>query len=154
MKTTCIQRRAQEGRKMKVRSLGLNLMLCVLLITTGGCAVLVAGAVGAGAGVGTYRYVEGNLKRDYMGPLPKVMRASLAALDDLKIAPNLEREDDSGALIRGIMNDGTKVTVNLKEISDNQIEVGVRVGFFGDREQSELVHEKITSRFRDTYPSN
>jgi hypothetical protein len=128
-------------------------MLCVLLITTSGCAVLVAGAVGAGAGVGTYRYVEGNLKRDYMGPLPKVMRASLVALDDLKIAPNLEREDDSGALIRGIMKDGTKVTVNLKEISDNQIEVGVRVGFFGDREQSELVHEKIELRFKNKYPS-
>jgi len=128
-------------------------MWCALLITTSGCAVLVAGVVGAGAGVGTYRYVEGNLKRDYMGPLPKVMRASLVALEDLKIAPNLEREDDSGALIRGIMNDGTKVTVNLKEISDNQIEVGVRVGFFGDRERSELVNEKIALRFKDTYPS-
>jgi len=128
-------------------------MWCALLITTSGCAVLVAGAVGAGGGVGTYRYVEANLKRDYMGPLPKVMRASLAALEDLKIAPNLEREDDSGALIRGIMNDGTKVTVNLKEISDNQIEVGVRVGFFGDRERSELVHEKIALKFKDNYPS-
>jgi len=138
---------------MKVQSLVLSLMWCALLITTSGCAVLVAGAVGAGAGVGTYRYVEGNLKRDYMGPLPKVMRASLVALEDLKIAPNLEREDDSGALIRGIMNDGTKVTVNLKKISDNQIEVGVRVGFFGDREQSELVQEKIELRFKDTYPS-
>ena len=138
---------------MKVQSLVLSLMWCALLITTSGCAVLVAGAVGAGAGVGTSRYVEGNLKRDYMGTLPKVMRASLAALDDLKIAPNLEREDDSGALIRGIMNDGTKVTVNLKEISDNQIEVGVRVGFFGDKERSELVHEKIELRFKDNYPS-
>jgi len=138
---------------MKVQSLVLTLMLCVLLITTSGCAVLVAGAAGAGAGVGTYRYVEGNLKRDYMGPLPKVMTSSLAALEDLKIAPNVEREDDSGGLIKGIMNDGTEVTVNLKKISDNQIEVGVRVGFFGDREQSELVHEEITLRFKDKYPS-
>lgn len=138
---------------MKVRSLVLTLMLCVLLITTSGCAVLVAGAAGAGAGVGTYRYVEGNLKRDYMGPLPKVMSSSLAALEDLKIAPNVEREDDSGGLIKGIMSDGTQVTVNLKKISDTQIEVGVRVGFFGDREQSELVHEEITLRFKNKYPS-
>jgi len=128
-------------------------MLFVLLITTSGCAVLLAGAAGAGAGFGSYRYVEGNLKRDYMGPLPKVLNASLAALDDLKIAPNVEREDDSGGLIKGIMNDGIEVTVNLKKISDNQIEVGVRVGFFGDREQSELVHEEITLRFKDKYPS-
>jgi len=138
---------------MKVQSLTLTLMLCALLITASGCAVLLAGAAGAGAGVGSYRYVEGNLKRDYMGPLPKVMTSSLAALGDLKIAPNVEREDDSGGLIKGIMNDGTKVTVNLKKISDNQIEVGVRVGFFGDREQSELVHEEITLRFKDKYPS-
>jgi len=138
---------------MKVQSLTLTLMLCALLITASGCAVLLAGAAGAGAGVGSYRYVEGNLKRDYMGPLPKVLRASLAALDDLNSAPNIEREDDSVGLIKGIMNDGTKVTVNLKKISDNQIEVGVRVGFFGDREQAELVQEKIELRFKDKYPS-
>ena len=138
---------------MKVQSLTLTLMLCALIITASGCAVLLAGAAGAGAGVGSYRYVEGNLKRDYMGPLPKVLRASLAALDDLNSAPNIEREDDSGGLIKGIMNDGTKVTVNLKKISDNQIEVGVRVGFFGDREQAELVQEKIELTFKDKYPS-
>jgi hypothetical protein len=138
---------------MKVQSLTLTLMLCALLITASGCAVLLAEAAGAGAGVGSYRYVEGNLNRDYMGPLPKVLRASLAALDDLNSAPNIEREDDSGGLIKGIMNDGTKVTVNLKKISDNQIEVGVRVGFFGDREQAELVQEKIELRFKDKYPS-
>ena len=39
-------------------------------------------------------------------------------------------------------------------ISDNQIEVGVRVGLFGDREYSELVQEKITSRFKKHYPSD
>lgn len=138
---------------MKVQSLALTLMICAFLIIMSGCAVLVAGIAGAGAGVGTYRYVEGSLERDYMGPMPKVLKASLVALDDLKIAPNLEREDDSGALIRSIMNDGTKVTVNLKEISDNQTEVGVRVGFWGDLEQSELIHERIEVRFKNKYPS-
>jgi hypothetical protein len=51
------------------------------------------------------------------------------------------------------MHDGTKVSVRLKTISDNQIEVGVRVGLFGDREHSELVQKKITSRFEKQYPS-
>ena len=138
---------------MKVQSLALTSMICAVLIIASGCAVLVAGVAGAGAGVGTYRYVEGKLKSDYMGPKPKVLKASLVALDDLRIAPNLEREDDYSALIRSIINDGTKVTVNLKEISDNQTEVGVRVGFWGDIEQSELIHEKIEVRFKNKYPS-
>ena len=127
---------------MKVQSLVLTLMLCVLLITTSGCAVLVAGAAGAGAGVGTYRYVEGNLKRDYMGPLPKVMTSSLAALEDLKIAPNVEREDDSGGLIKGIMNDGTRVTVNLKKYLIIKSKLVLELGSSGTESKLSLSRRK------------
>jgi hypothetical protein len=114
---------------------------------------LLAGAAGAGAGVGIYRYVEGELKRDYMGSLPTVWNATLVALEDLNIPTNIEQEDESGGLIKGIMHDGTKVFVRLKMISDSQIEVGVRVGLFGNREYSELVQKKITSRFEKQFPS-
>jgi hypothetical protein len=138
---------------MQIQRLVLTLTLCALLIITSGCAVLIAGAAGAGAGVGIYRYIEGDLKRDYMGSLPTVWNATLEALEDLNIPTNIEQEDESGGLIKGIMHDGTKVSVRLKMISDNQIEVGVRVGLFGDREYSELVQKKITSRFEKQYPS-
>ncbi len=88
-----------------------------------------------------------------MGSLPRVWNATLEALEDLNIPTNIERKDESGGLIKGVMHDGTKVSVRLKMISDNQIEVGVRVGLFGDREYSELVQKKITSRFEKQYPS-
>lgn len=133
---------------MKVGEIIALLSLFCLLTGGSGCAVLVAGAAGAGAGVGTYSYIEGNLKRDYMGPLPKVWKAALEALEQLDIPSNVENKDAFGGLVEGIMHDGTKFTIQLKKISDQQTEVGVRVGFLGDRAKSELIQETITEKFK------
>lgn len=124
------------------------LLLFCFLIGGSGCAVFVAGAAGAGAGVGTYSYVEGNLKRDYMGPLPQVWKAALEALEQLEVSSDVESKDAFGGLVKGIMHDGTKFDVELKRISDTQTEVGVRVGIFGDRRKSELIQETISAKFK------
>lgn len=123
-------------------------LLCCLAIGLSGCTYVVVGAVGAGIGFGTYRYVDGNLKRDYLGSLPKVWEATVAALDDLKVTPEVQEKDYFGGLVKGIMHDGTKVIIKLKRESDTSTEVGVRVGVFGDREKSETIHDKIAQKFK------
>ena len=131
-----------KGQRQRVLSL-----LCCLALGLSGCAYVVAGVVGAGIGLGTYKYVDGNLERDYLGPMPKVWEATVAALDDLKVTTDVQEKDYFGGLIKGIMYDGTKVTVKLKRESDSSTEVGVRVGLFGDREISETIHGKIAQEF-------
>ncbi len=133
---------------MKLRKQRALVLLCCLVVGSSGCAPLIAAGVGAGAGFGTYSYIEGNLKRDYVGPLSTAWEATLAALDELNIAPNVQEKDYFGGLIEGIMHDGTKVTIKLKRLSDNLTEVGVRVGSFGDRAKSETIHDKIAEKFK------
>ena len=106
-----------------------------------------AGVVGAGIGLGTYKYVDGNLERDYLGPMPKVWEATVAALADLKVTTDVQEKDYFGGLIKGIMYHGTKVTVKLKRESDSSKEVGVRVGLFGDRGIPETIHGRIAQVF-------
>ena len=124
------------------------ILLCCLAMGLSGCAYVVAGAVGAGIGFGTYKYVDGNLERDYLGPMPKVWEATVAALDELKVTPDVQEKDYFGGLVKGIMHDGTQVTIKLMRESDSSTEVGVRVGVFGDREKSETIHARIAQQFK------
>lgn len=135
---------------MKGRKQTASILLCCLAIGLNGCAALVAAGVGAGVGVGTYKYVDGNLKRDYLGPMPKVWEATVAAMDDLKVASKVREKDYFGGLVKGIMHDGTQVTIKLKRQSENSTEVAVRIGVFGDRGKSEIIHDKIAVNFRAT----
>ena len=133
---------------MKFRKQRTLLLLCYLLMGLSGCAVLIATAVGVGVGYGTYKYVDGNLQRDYIGPPDTLWEATLTAMDDLKVAAEVQERDYFGGLIKGIMHDGTKITIKMKRLTDNSTEVGVRVGVFGNRKRSEVIHNKIAENFR------
>ena len=135
---------------MKLRKQRTTLLLCCLVMGLSGCAAVIAAGVGAGAGVGTYKYVEGNLMRDYNGPPDTLWEATLTAMDDLQVASEVKERDYFGGLIRGIMHDGTNVTIRMRRLTDNSTEVGVRVGLFGDRRKSETIHDKIAEKFKTT----
>ena len=135
---------------MKFRKQRTMLLLCYLLMGLSGCAVVIATAVGVGVGFGTYKYVDGNLQRDYIGPPDTLWEATLTAMDDLKVALEVKERDYFGGLIKGIMHDGTKITIKMKRLTDNSTEVGVRVGVFGDRKRSEVIHNKIAENFKKT----
>ena len=110
----------------------------------------IAAGVGAGVGFGTYKYLEGNLQRDYIGPPDKLWQATLTAMDDLQVASEVQERDYFGGLVKGIMHDGTKITIKMKRLTDNSTEVGVRVGVFGDMKRSEVIHNKIAENFKKT----
>jgi len=124
------------------------ILLCCLAVGLSGCAPLIAAGVGAGVGVGSYKYVDGNLKRDYLGPMPAVWQATLVAMDELNVAANVEEKDHFGGLVKGVMHDGTEIRVKLTRQSENSTEVAVRVGIFGDRDKSEIIHNKIAGNFK------
>jgi hypothetical protein len=48
-------------------------------------------------------------------------------------------------VIKGKMADGKSFTINLKRLSENSTEVGIRIGTFGDRERSEAIQHKINA---------
>jgi hypothetical protein len=135
---------------MKLRKQRAMLLLCCLMMGVSGCAAVIAGGVGVGVGFGTYKYLEGNLQRDYIGPPDKLWQATLTAMDELQMASEVQERDYFGGLVKGIMHDGTKITIKMKRLTDNSTEVGVRVGVFGDMKRSEVIHNKIAKNFKKT----
>jgi hypothetical protein len=135
---------------MKLRKQRAMLLLCCLMMGVSGCAAVIAAGVGVGVGFGTYKYLEGNLQRDYIGPPDKLWQATLTAMDDLQVASEVQERDYFGGLVKGIMHDGTKITIKMKRLTDNSTEVGVRVGVFGDMKRSEVIHNKIAENFKIT----
>jgi hypothetical protein len=122
-------------------------LLCCLLIGLNACTrYVVAGAVAAGAAAGTYFFVKGNLKRNYEAPVERVWKATLQAVQELKLATESKKHDAFGGEIKGKMADGTSFTIELKRLGEKSTEVGVRVGAFGDRIKSEAIHDKILSK--------
>lgn len=121
--------------------------LLVLLCTVSflyGCAAVWLG-VGAGVGIGTYRWIEGRLVREYPLQFTRALDAVNTALGNLKISVSNSMNEGDKAHIDAVRRDGTKVEIKLADRGQGVTTISVRVGLFGDREAGERIHDEIVS---------
>lgn len=111
-----------------------------------GCALFVAGAV---VGVGTYTYVNGELKRSYQATYDRSIQASEAVVKEMNISVKSVKRKGLTTIIDGNFN-GKPVTITISRIDVNISEVGVRSGYVGlwEKDFSVEIHEKIAQRLR------
>ena len=117
-----------------------------LLLTTG-CIALV---IGAGAGAGTFAYLEGQLSRTYEAKYDNTYEVCKSILKDLK-QPILEGKTDGiQTTIKSQRTDGTPMTVKVRIVDPDWTEVSIRTGFSGvwKKEISAQFHEFITERLQ------
>lgn len=124
----------------------LGMLLATVLVLGGGCAVLLVGAA-AGAGAGTYAYVNGELKDSETVSLDTARNATLAAMKDLGYAVVDNQKDGLTAKITAVSTGDKKIYVTLTKQSDTVTEIRIRVGTFGDQNLSQQILEKIKSHF-------
>jgi hypothetical protein len=118
------------------------------VLLTSGCVALV---IGAGAGAGTFAYVNGQLSRTYQAPYEKTYTVCKQILTDLK-QPILEEETDgTQTTIRSERVDGTPMTVRVRIIDPEWTEVSVRTGRVGvwKRQISEQFHTFVAERVHE-----
>ncbi len=118
-----------------------NLMILLVLLSTG-CAALV---VGGAAAVGTYTYVAGQLHRTYNANLDATYQATLAGCEALGLPLQDKQKQLSKASVKVIDGD-REVWIALKAQSSTTTEVSVRVGYLGDELASRRIHEAIQAR--------
>jgi hypothetical protein len=109
-----------------------------------GCALAWVG-VGAGLGVGTYRYIEGGVERDYPLAYNSVWDETNTALANLYISVTDSISDGVKGKIEAVRRDGKKVTIKLRDMGQNVTTVNIRVGFLGSRKDAERIHEEISA---------
>ena len=128
-------------------------LLCCLLIGLSACTrALVIGGTAVVVGVGSYLYVKGELKRDYHAPMDRVWEATVQAVEELKLTTESKQHDAFGGQINGKMSDGDSFKIDLKNKGNELTEVGIRIGTFGSKSKSQVIHDKIHAKLKGQQP--
>lgn len=124
------------------------LMTLAHMLLTAGCVALV---VGAGAGAGTFAYVNGQLSRTYQATYEKTYAVCQDILADMKQPLLEEKTDGTQTTIKSERLDGTPMTVRVRIIDPDWTEVSVRTGYVGvwKRQISEQFHEFVAERIKE-----
>ncbi len=125
---------------------------CLLLTVMGvfllsGCPAVIVGGAAAGAGSGTYFYINGELKTDYYYSFDKVWadcEKAVADMHGLDVEPN--KEIARGTITTLIDDEKVKFAVEYK--AKNVTTVSIRVGLIGNRLSSQLLHDKVADNIK------
>ena len=129
-----------------LKRLYLLIVIMHLLLSTG-CIALV---VGAGAGAGTFAYVDGQLNRTYQANYQTTYEVCKGILQDMKQPILEEKTDGTQTTIKSKRVDETPMTVKVRIIDPDWTEVSVRTGYIGlwKKQISEQFHEFIAERIK------
>ena len=115
----------------------LSIFLC------SGCVPLIVGGAAAGAGtVGTYFYVNGELKTDYPAPFDEVWNACAKTVADMQGIDVVPEKEIAKGTINTVIND-EKVKFDVTYKAKNMTTVSIRVGLIGNKLSSQLLHDKV-----------
>lgn len=131
---------------MRMRFLGLLLLLAGLATCTSGCLAV---AVGAGA-AGTVAYMKGDLEAEEPYDIEQAYVAARTAVEELKLKI-IEDETGADALsARVVARDSSdkKVEVRLKAITSNTTKLSVRVGTFGNDSKERRIYNTIRDHLK------
>lgn len=120
------------------------LALISMVFFLSGCAAVLLG-VGAGVGIGTYKFIEGNLIRDYPLAYDRAWDATNTALENLRISVTDSINEGAEGKIESIRKDGKKVVIVIKDKGQGVSNIAIRIGTFGDEQGSTRIHEEIVS---------
>lgn len=109
-----------------------------------GCVAAWLG-IGAGVGIGIYRFIEGRLSRDYPLAYSRAWTATNKALENLQISISNSMDEGNSGQIEAVRRDGQKVVINLDDKGQGVTNISVRVGLVGDRDFAEQIHNEIAA---------
>lgn len=119
-------------------------IICILIITPG-CFWLVAGAAG---GVGGYAWSQGKLSFVTSHNVTQCHDATLPALKSLGVYIASDNTDKLAGIIKGRTAAGAPITIDLEPQEGNLTKVDIRVGYWGDKVQSQKIADEIKKRLR------
>ncbi|RJQ45186.1 MAG: DUF3568 family protein [Nitrospiraceae bacterium] len=120
------------------------LVLLLSLTFLGGCELALLG-VGAGVGVGAYKYIEGSLERQYPLEYARAWDATNTALANLQISVSGSLSEGGQGDIEAVKKDGAKVNISLKDMGQKVTSISIRVGTLGNRDEAVRIHNEIAA---------
>ena len=126
---------------------------CILLFLYGLCLMGCPVFIGAGAAVGTYHVVQGDLARLYRASYGRSWDAAVLTLEQMEMTIVKEDSEEIKGKMEGKIEakrfDGSPVRLIFKQKALDVTELRVRIGAIGDRGKAELFHERFQENVFD-----
>ncbi len=129
---------------MNRKTLSLVAALAVVSLLMSGCVAALA--VGVAGGAGGYAWSSGKLTFTTPNDITTCHEATVTALASLKIDIKGDSTDMLAGRIKGVTATGEEVTIDLEPQSIRITKMDIRVGFWGNQVQSELIANAIKKR--------
>jgi len=110
------------------------------MLLTGGCTTVYPRIA---AGTGTYSYISGALTWTYPVTVEELKVATLAALAELRLPIQSQLLDGLGGVIEATRGDQVTVRLVLRPETEKTTSLSVRVGTWGNRQESEHIHAAV-----------
>lgn len=118
------------------------LSLAILVLLLSGCTAALVGGAAVGAGTGTFVYMKGELKTDYSQSFDSVWKACEKTVADMRGLDVMPAKEIGKGRISALI-DGEKVDISITYKAKNLTTVSIRVGLIGNKQSSQLIHDKI-----------
>jgi hypothetical protein len=120
-----------------------TLLVLLGVCVVAGCSSAVVTPEGTEA---SYSWVEGALVSVLAAPMPEVVNATTATLDDLELVGVDSTVDRLKGKITARMAVGTKVSIGLEAVDFESTSIRIKVGTFGDRAVALQILRNIEKR--------
>ena len=118
-----------------------GVLLGLLLIA--GCVETVIFSAGAASALGTYKWIEGTMEKDYPRGMQDVWNATLAAAKSMNLKIASQQYSSLDAKIEAVQPPDTSVKIQLVSRPNDITTVKVRFGMFGNADWSAYFHRQI-----------
>jgi hypothetical protein len=115
----------------------------VAMAMAAGCAATVLMGLGGLAALGTYKWVEGTMEKDYPRPMKETFDAAMQGAKTLQLTISSELYTPSESKILATTQDGTSVKVELIARPNEITTVKIRFGLMGNADWSAYYHRQI-----------
>ena len=132
----------QRQRRLKLAA------VLVAMAMAAGCAATLLMGVGGLAALGTYKWVEGTMEKDYPRPMQETYNAAMEAAKKLNIKITADQYGPSESRINGLTQDDTTVKVELIARPNEITTVKIRFGMMGNADWSAYYHRQIMKILR------
>jgi hypothetical protein len=120
----------------------LGIVLAVLLFAAGCVETMLIG-LGASAAIGSYKWMEGTMEKDYPRSMEETWNAALKACGDLQLKINLQKYNPMESIVEAVAPPDTNVKIQLVARPNQITTVKVRFGLMGNVDASAYFHRRV-----------
>ena len=128
--------------RLKIWRTKLGVLLAALLLTAS-CVETVLLGLGGMAAVGSYKWVQGTMEKDYPRPMQEVWNATLEASKDLQLKITAQEYNPLESHIEAMAPPDTNVKIQLVSRPNQITTVKVRFGLMGNQDASAYFNRRL-----------